>query len=368
MTITELNQHLARKSVDRFLHQFIRAPGWMVASVYLALITVAEILTTYVSVVVGSGLHIVILVMLILHSASFASGSPISQMLIATMIIPLIRLMSLTMPVILFETFYWYFIISIPLFISAYIVRRLLNLSLRRISFNFSRPGLQLVVVAFGIALGVAEFAILRPRPLLTEYTLLTVALASLSLLIGTGLMEELVFRGILQQASESALGKWGSILFGSLLFMSMHIGWQSLLDLAFVFTAGFFWGYVFYKTRSILGITLSHTLTNLMLFIVLPYLFPTGALAPILAETPAVVESSAPKVSVLSTPTSTVFRVLNLVNEDRLDSSITTAAQQGADPLVIVVIVSICLISLVTFVLIRRRQHRPDHQPASPD
>lgn len=282
MAANQLRRQFVRRSIDHFIH----APGWLVAGGYLALIALAEILTTYVSVVIGSGLHIAILILLILHAANLPHSSAVGQMLIATMIIPMIRLMSLMMPVSFFETPYWHLIISIPLFVAAYIVRSLLNLSLRRISFNFSYPGLQLAVIAFGGLLGVTEFAILQPRPLLTEYTLMNAALASLSLLIGTGLMEELIFRGILQKTSEGALGKWGSIVFGSLLFMIMHIGWQSLLDLAFVFTAGAFWGYVFYKTRSIFGITLSHTLTNIILFIVLPYLFGTHALMPLAIST----------------------------------------------------------------------------------
>ncbi|PJF28107.1 MAG: hypothetical protein CUN53_01555 [Phototrophicales bacterium] len=82
----------------------------------------------------------------------------------------------------------------------------------------------------------------------------------------------------------------------------------------------------------------------------------------------PAAVEASTPKVSVLSTPTPIVFRVANSVNENTLGSSITVAAQQDVDPLVIVVAVLIGSISFfVLFVIIRCRRHRLEYQSETP-
>jgi len=56
-----------------------------------------------------------------------------------------------------------------------------------------------------------------------------------------------------------------------SVLFAIMHIGWKSPADILFVFAVGLFYGLVFLKTRCLLGITISHGITNIMLFMVMP-------------------------------------------------------------------------------------------------
>jgi membrane protease YdiL (CAAX protease family) len=244
--------------------------NWGLVLIYTSLLTFAEMLVTYVRPEIGAVVHVFIMVSLLVHSAVI-DGAPISNLLLALVIAPLIRLLSLSMPLFEFDLVYWYLIISTPLFISAYSVARQLGYSWRRVGFNFNKPLLQIAAILFGFAFGITEFAILRPNPLVPVFSPEGFALAAFSLLIGTGLMEELVFRGILQQEAERTLGGGGSILFAAVIFTVLHIGWNNLLDLAFVFTAGAFWGYIFYRSRSIVGITISHAITNILLFVVLP-------------------------------------------------------------------------------------------------
>ncbi|HSO26316.1 MAG TPA: CPBP family intramembrane glutamic endopeptidase, partial [Methanobacteriaceae archaeon] len=97
--------------------------------------------------------------------------------------------------------------------------------------------------------------------------------LGGLVLLIATGLAEELLFRGIIQKNAEDVLGMGIGLLYTSLLFTSLHIGWNSVMDLLFVFGVAMFYGYAFQKTRSLLGITVSHGISNSVLFLVMPFL-----------------------------------------------------------------------------------------------
>ena len=46
----------------------------------------------------------------------------------------------------------------------------------------------------------------------------------------------------------------------------------ELFFDLVFVFAVAIIYGAIFYKTRSIVGITLNHGLSNTMLFIVMPF------------------------------------------------------------------------------------------------
>jgi LysM repeat protein len=96
--------------------------------------------------------------------------------------------------------------------------------------------------------------------------------LPALILLIGTGFNEELVFRGVMQSAASDALGKW-AILYVTVVFAVLHLGYKSVVDVAFVFAVGLFFGWVVAKTRSLLGVTLSHGITNIALYLVVPFL-----------------------------------------------------------------------------------------------
>ncbi len=59
-----------------------------------------------------------------------------------------------------------------------------------------------------------------------------------------------------------------------SLLFAVLHIGFLSLIDVVFVFAVALFFGWVVKKTGSLLGVTLAHGITNILLYLVVPFLF----------------------------------------------------------------------------------------------
>ena len=58
------------------------------------------------------------------------------------------------------------------------------------------------------------------------------------------------------------------------MLFAIMHMGFHSVLDVLFVFGVAMFFGWVVKKTGSLLGVTLAHGLTNIMLFLVFPFFY----------------------------------------------------------------------------------------------
>jgi hypothetical protein len=121
-----------------------------------------------------------------------------------------------------------------------------------------------------GIIFGLVEYGILQPEPLAQELSWRALWLPVLVLVLGTGLAEEFTFRGVIQSTATGALGKAG-VLYVALVFALLHLGYKSLADLLFVFGVGLIFGYVVLKTRSILGVTLSHSLTNVTLFLLAP-------------------------------------------------------------------------------------------------
>ncbi len=249
----------------------IYRPPSRVAILYLVAVTVAELLTTYVHPAIGLVAHSAILIALLVHIA-ITWEEPVHQLLLTLLFAPLIRLLSLSMPLNQFPQIDWYLIVSVPLFAAAYVIARIMRLSWSAVGFNLKRLPIQLLVGCSGFVFGFIEYNILKPEPLIKNLTIEQFMIPALILLISTGLMEELLFRGMMQKAGEAVLGR-GSIFFATAIFMVLHIGYQSLLDLLFVFAVGLFWAWVVSKTHSIVGVTVSHGITNIMLFLVFPFL-----------------------------------------------------------------------------------------------
>lgn len=244
------------------------------ALLYLAALTLAEILTVLLVVHVGIVLHLSILALLMLHTAA-TWDRPRHRFLMVLAFVPLIRVISMSLPLVGFPLVYWYLITSIPLFVAAFVVMRLLDLPWRDL--GLATGGLrgivvQLLIGVTGIGLGYVEYLILRPEPLAESFSLQAIWLPALILLISTGYLEELIFRRIMQHTAVEELGRWPGIIYVATFFAVLHIGYNSLPDVLFVFAVGVAFGWIVYRTGSLVGVSLSHGLTNIVLFLVVPF------------------------------------------------------------------------------------------------
>jgi membrane protease YdiL (CAAX protease family) len=98
-------------------------------------------------------------------------------------------------------------------------------------------------------------------------------AIPALILLVSTGFIEELVFRGIMQRAASECLGEGLGSVYVAAIFAMMHMGHSSWPDIVFVFGVSLFFSWVVVRTRSVVGVTIAHGVTNIVLFLVLPTL-----------------------------------------------------------------------------------------------
>lgn len=245
-----------------------------VSVVYLLALIAAELMVAFFSMEWGLVLEAVILFALLFNS-SFKVSYNFSILLRSMMALPIVRIIGLSIPLMQIPPLYWFPIISIPLFAASFTIMRSQRLSLRNMGFIWGNVPLQLAVALTGVILGTIEFVILQPKPLIATFNLENLLLASIILIISTGLAEEILFRGIIQKNSMNVFGAFFGLLYTSLLFTALHIGWTSFYDIIFVFFVSLFYGYVFYKTKSIIGITLSHGISNTLLFLVVPFYTP---------------------------------------------------------------------------------------------
>lgn len=203
---------------------------------------------------------------------SLRKEDDLSNLLKCLTLAPLIRILSMSMPVAPLEQIHWFVIINAPLLVVVILFIKSQNLSLSHIGFKLGNPVLLLLIALSGVMLGVMDYNLLKPSPLIASPTLSNLLVPSVILMVFTGFSEEVIFRGLIQRNSEKMMGNLHALLLTSLLFAAMHIGWQSFPDLIFVFGVGIFYGYVFQKTRNLTGITLSHGITNITMFLVAPF------------------------------------------------------------------------------------------------
>jgi membrane protease YdiL (CAAX protease family) len=210
------------------------------------------------------------LICLVLH-ASLEKDARFQKFYLALALAPLVRILSLAMPLANFPQIYWYVIVAVPLLLAAITVMVRLRLRPKDVGLTLNCLPLQLMVGMTGVIFGLAEFYILRPEPLAGAFAWDDVILPAVILFIGTGFAEEFIFRGVMQRAAGEALGGWGWV-FIALVFAALHIGYLSIADLGLVFAVGLFFGLVAQKTGSILGTTISHGITNIVLYLAAPF------------------------------------------------------------------------------------------------
>ena len=160
---------------------------------YLLALTLAETITVLVDPRAGMILHGMILLAVMLLSALSHHKREL-RFLLPLALPPLIRLLSLALPLANFPLIYWYAVIGVPLFIATFLTVRATGLTAEMIGLRLSWRELpiQLLIGLSGALFGFIEYLILRPEPLVSEPSWELVLLTALILLVFTGFQEEL--------------------------------------------------------------------------------------------------------------------------------------------------------------------------------
>jgi membrane protease YdiL (CAAX protease family) len=200
----------------------------------------------------------------------------LTSLILALTLVPLIRILSLVMPLSHFPPIRWFIIIGTAVYLAFFVL--IFQQKINRKEYGLQLPirkhlPIELGIILLGIPLGFAEFFILRPVPFIDSFSIENIVVAVLILFIATGLMEEIIFRGLLQKKSIDILGVWPGILFITFIFSMLHIGNLSFLDVLLVFCIGGLYAVVVKTTKTVIGVSISHTLVNVFLFIICPLL-----------------------------------------------------------------------------------------------
>jgi len=241
-----------------------------VFTLYVTLMAVAEAVVSFVDPVYGLLSHFAIMVSLLVLPA-FWRENPSSELFLSLSLAPLIRILSLFLPFAYLPRYTWFVVASLPIYAATFALLKVQGLGLADVGVTFKRPFAQACIALTGVPFGVVEYYILKPEPLAPGLSAWGLTLLAAALVLSTGFVEELVFRGIMLKSAVEALGERMGVVGVSAIFALLHVGWLSALDVVFVFLIGIFFAISAIKTGSIVGVSLSHGLTNVLLFLLMP-------------------------------------------------------------------------------------------------
>lgn len=194
----------------------------------------------------------------------------------ALMLLPLLRLINFSMPVFSEMVLYRYFYVYIPLFIPIFLIIRHQSFSSVQLGLSFKKFVLYLPLsVVIGLLIAEAEFFIVPVVPLVPNISFYNMVDIVLIMIFCVGLVEELIFRSLIQTRLEGVFGTTVGLIATSLLFGVMSSVYGTGSGVLFASLVGLILGYMFIKTRSLPFVALTHGLVNVFLFSLIPLLGP---------------------------------------------------------------------------------------------
>jgi uncharacterized protein len=239
---------------------------------YLLAFGGAEYISYFISSLGGIIFYVSILFSLIIL-ATFSENQYQRNAWLALGLVPLIRIMSLSLPVMLeLSRYIWYIIVSIPVLTGIITIMRVLKYSPGNVGLEISDPILQFLIACGGIFLGIIGFYFRRPSAWIVTANIQNIFVPSLVLIIFTGFIEELAFRGVIQRTFDETGPYWW--IYVSMVYPVLQIGQGSISNCIFSFVISFYFGYMVKYTKSIIGVVVAHGLINVGFYLVFPNIF----------------------------------------------------------------------------------------------
>lgn len=249
---------------------------------YFIVIACAELILYYTPIMgllFYDGIFIILLI-LILISFLFKCAGEVKCFLISLILPPFIRIAILRSPFYTFDIlsgfFLIIFLVAVLLFIVIFICLKIQNLHPKDIGVKLSKREhlpLEIGVILAGFLFGIGEYYVLKPNLIIATNSPNLIVVSFVMVFLCMGFVEELTFRGLIQYNAIKMLGKWKGILFVSLVFTALLIGNLAFVDGLIAFIASMLFSYTKEQTGSIYGISVSHGLTNITLFLIMPAL-----------------------------------------------------------------------------------------------
>ena len=208
------------------------------------------------------------------HSSIFIKDPSVHKIYISLMLLPILRLVSFSMPILFKTTLYSFILVysSLIIPVAAIIIHQrnsLQDIGIKKKHFL----AYMIFSVPLGFLMGLGEYLNIRPGYLIPDLTLGNLLKLTIIMVFFVGLVEELIFRSIIQTRLEKVLSVQETLIITSLLFGLMHSGYGSFNEILYTGVVGLIMGLLFYKTKSLPFVAVLHGFVNVFLFGILPHL-----------------------------------------------------------------------------------------------
>ncbi|MGB9941445.1 lysostaphin resistance A-like protein [Methanosarcina sp.] len=246
---------------------------WIYLAIPVAAIAFAELMIYSGRELEAMGIHALILLGLSL-STMFIKNEEIQKTYQALILLPILRLVDLSMPLFyeekLYNLIFIYGLLAIPVSIAA----TNQGFTGTQLGITFKKIGVYIPFsILLGLLLGAGEFLIVGKNPLISDLSILNLLSLTIIMIFFVSPVEEMIFRSILQNRLEITLGSREALIVTSILFGLMHSGYGSISEILYISSVGALIGYLFYRTRSLPLVTLIHGFMNVFFFGIIPFL-----------------------------------------------------------------------------------------------
>jgi len=237
-------------------------PGTHWLLVYGGLILIGEAILALFDVALGAAIHAVLLIAVASHAA-YSRHEGDAQLSVMGLI-PLVRLLSIVMLIPGIAPIYWYALIGAPALVAAGLAIRAMGASLADIGLGRPQSLMEQVVAAsIGLPLGWIAVNVIRLPGLPAEgvHPLLFLAMVAPFVV----LLEELIFRGLLQRAA-TPHGPLVAIVAPNLFYAATYFSTASTGDILFMGAVGMLFSFIVYRTGSLWGVIGANLLLRIAL------------------------------------------------------------------------------------------------------
>lgn len=217
-----------------------------------------------------------LLLIILSFSIIISKNLEIRKVYQALVLLPILRLINLSMPIYFEANLYSFVFMYLPMTIPLTIIAVHQEVPREGKIDLLKKMGIYLPFsLLAGLIFAEAEYLIIQTKPLIPDLSPVNLLQLTIIMIFVVSLIEEIIFRGIIQTRLEEFLGPLGGVLLASLLFGVMHSGYGTFYEIAYTFLVGGILGYFFYRTRSLYLVVMIHGFINIFLFGLIPHLGP---------------------------------------------------------------------------------------------
>lgn len=194
----------------------------------------------------------------------------------AFLLLAIFRLVNFSMPIFFEKNLYSFTFVYVPMAIPITLAAVHQKVEYERKRDTLKRMWIYLPLsILAGLILGQIEYILIGAKELISDTSSINLLILIIVMVFIVGLIEELIFRSILQTSLEKFLGSAWGIFLSSLLFGIMHSTYGTPYEIVYTFFLGGFLGYLFYRTRSLPLVVMIHGSINVFLFGIIPHTGP---------------------------------------------------------------------------------------------